>query len=235
MKSLKSRKKIPVAWQRSQQLWSRIRPDKCHDVQRTLQLMVDSVVSCSVPGPHSNRDSVEQIARNASTPIEVESLSEALAKPILPRSAVFFGRLGDVLDEIAANYPDLYWWVSENGLNMASVDPNHVLPDPFDELAGSLTIQHWKNGKLSAKSLLEIAAELDKNCFLVKENLQPGEWQCIAEHNQRRAKEPIRTFVGAAKHRRFGRLVRRCLYRARRKKTQAKSVRTIARDSDFYA
>ena len=119
--------------------------------------MVDSVVSCSVPGPHSNRDSVEQIARNASTPIEVESLSEALAKPILPRSAVFFGRLGDVLDEIAANYPDLYWWVSENGLNMASVDPNHVLPDPFDELAGSLTIQHWKNGKLSAKSLLEIA------------------------------------------------------------------------------
>jgi hypothetical protein len=235
MKSLKPRKKIPAAWQRSQQLWSRIRPDKCHDVQRTTQLMVDSIVSCSIPGPHSSRDSIEQITRNASLPINVESLSEALAKPILPRGAVYFGRLGDVLDEIAVNYPDMYWWVSENGLNMAIMDPNHILPDPFDELAGSLTIQHWKNGRLSTKNLLEIAAELDKNQFPLNGNLQPNEWFTIAEHNQKSSRTPIKTFLEAAKHRRFGRLVRRCLYRARHKKMQAKSARTTARDSDFYA
>jgi hypothetical protein len=39
-------------------------------------------------------------------------------------------------------------------------------------------------GKLSGKSLLEIALELDKNHFLPKKSLQPKEWAVIAEHNQ---------------------------------------------------
>jgi hypothetical protein len=106
--------------------------------------MVGSVVNASLPGPHTKRDAVEEIARTASIPINIESLSEALATPIFPRGASFFRQLGDVLDEITMNYPHMYWWMSGKGLNMAIVEPSHVLPDPFGELAGTLTIQHWK-------------------------------------------------------------------------------------------
>jgi hypothetical protein len=155
VKSMKSRKRVPVAWLRSRQLWSRISPDKCQDVQKTLQLMVNSIVSDSVPGPSSSRDSIEQIARTASIPINIESLSEELDKPILWRGRVFLGRLGDVLDEVAMNYPNMYWWMSDCGLNMAIVDQKHVLPDPFDELAGTLMIQHWKDGSVVHPSKLD--------------------------------------------------------------------------------
>ncbi len=46
-------------------------------------------------------------------------------------------------------------------------------------------MQHWKDGKVSKESLLEIATELDKNRFLPKKTLQPKEWALIAEHNQK--------------------------------------------------
>src|ERR1700690_1574859 len=138
MKSPKSRTRVPVSWQRLRQFWSRIKPDKCHDVEKTLHIMVNSIVCGSLLAPHSHRDSIEQIARIASIPIDIESLSGALAKPTFACGRAFFGRLGDVLNEILTNYPDMYWWVSNKGLVVATVDSNYVLPDPFDEVAGSL-------------------------------------------------------------------------------------------------
>jgi hypothetical protein len=120
----------------------------------------------------------------------------------------------------------MFWWMSDNGLNMAIVNFNHVLPDPFDELAGTLMVQHWKDGKVSKESLLEIATELDKNHFLLKTNLQPKEWAVIAEHNQKFSRAPITTFFQAAKDKRFSHLVRRSLYRARHKKARAQSIQS---------
>jgi hypothetical protein len=223
MKSKKRR--IPAAWRHALQMWSRICPEKCSDIQKTVQL-ASSFVSCAIPGPHSHRDSLEIIARTAGLPFSIESLSEALAAPILPRGATHFTSLGRVLDQIASNYPDMFWWMSDGGLNMAFVNFNQILPNRFDELAGTLMIQHWKDGKVSKESLLEIATELDKNRFLPKKTLQPKEWALIAEHNQKFSRAAITTFLRAAKHKRFSHLVRRSLYRARHRKTTAKSIQS---------
>jgi hypothetical protein len=236
MKSRKSKNRVPVAWQQALQLWwPRFDLDRCSDVPKTLHLMVESFVNCSVAGGSSNRDSVEEIARTASIPINIESLAEALAKPIRVRGGVRFGRLGDELDNIATNYPNMYWWMSDKGLNMAIVDPNHVLPDPFEELAGALMIQHWKDGRLSKESLSEIATELDKNRFFLKDNLQPNEWAAIAEHNQKHSRAAIKTFVQAVRNPRFSRFIRRRLYRARYKRNLTRSPHLSMLETGLYA
>lgn len=86
---------------------------------------------------------------------------------------------------------------------MAIVDPGHDLPHPFDELAGTLMIQHWKDRRLSKESLLEIATALDKNHFPLKITLHPKEWAVIAEHNEKHPRAAIKTLAQAANDKRF--------------------------------
>jgi hypothetical protein len=102
-------------------------------------------------------------------------------------------------------------------------------------LAGTLMIQKSKDGRLSTQSLLEIATELDKKNFHLKENLQRKEWDLIAHHNQKWARAPIKTFVEAANHKRLSRLVRRSLYRAHDKKDRAQSSRLSVPYFGLYA
>lgn len=235
MKSRKPKKRVPIAWRFARQMWTQIRPDRCVDVEKTIQHMATSLVNCSIPAPLTMLDVVEQITRTTSIPINIESVSEKLAAHKISRGPTLFGSLGDALDDIAMNYPNMYWWVSDKGLNMEIIEPSYVLADRFDELAGTLMIQKLKDGRLSTQSLLEIAAELDNNNFHLKENLQRKEWEEIAHHNQKRARAPIKTFVEAANHKRLSRFVRRSLYRARDQKTRALSPRLSVPYFGIYA
>ena len=87
----------------------------------------------------SNRDVVKLIAEDAGLPIE--SLSNALDRPIFFRSRVIYSFLGDALDEIALDYGNMHWWLSDKGLNMAiAVPPNRGRAPTFDELVSGLMI-----------------------------------------------------------------------------------------------
>jgi len=114
------------------------------------------------------------------------------------------------------NYHNMRWWITDKGLNMGGVVPDRVQLSPFDELAGKLTLANWK-GRLSKDAFLEIAKELDKAGFCLKDELQPAQWTVIAQHNQKYSKNAIRTFDQAARNPRFTRYIRKRLYIARNK------------------
>jgi hypothetical protein len=78
-------------------------------------------VSFSVPAHRTNRDVVEQIARESQIP--VESLSDELELPVYTRGQVIDGFAGDKFDQIADNYDNMKWWISDVGLNMGIVMP----------------------------------------------------------------------------------------------------------------
>lgn len=80
----------------------------------------------SIPRNTSNRDAVERIAESCHIPIE--SLSDDLNKPVFLRGRPIFGYVGEQLGEIADDYDNMQWWLSDKGLNMATiVDPPHPL------------------------------------------------------------------------------------------------------------
>jgi hypothetical protein len=64
---------------------------------------------------------VEQIARQSNIP--VESLSADLNEPVFTRGQTIFAFAGEAFDEIAGNYDNMQWWISDVGLNMATVTP----------------------------------------------------------------------------------------------------------------
>ena len=78
--------------------------------------------------------------------IPIDSLPEELSARKLIRGATFFGLAGVCLDPIAGSFPGMQWWVSDKGLSMAILDPELSVLPPFDELAGRLTAERWKNG-----------------------------------------------------------------------------------------
>lgn len=235
MKLKKVKKKVSAAGYYASQMWSRICVEKCADVEKTIQLVEMNLVSCIVPRLSSARDLLEIVTKAASVPVTIDAVSEVLSHGASIRSRTIFDSLGRVLDGIARNHEGMYWWMSEKGLNMDIVAFVDVLPDPFDELASTLTIRHSKNGKISKESLFEIAAELDKSHFLLKNELQPREWGAIAYHNQKHSRAAVTTFSQAAKNKRFCRFVRKSLYRARDKKALIQSAVSSIRSVGLFA
>lgn len=184
-------------------------------------MLRETWVSLSVPGPCTHRAFVQEVARLASPPIFIESLSDHLNAGTL-RGISCFDSMGNVLNHIAMNYLNVYWWVSEKGLNMAVESPQAPLSS-FDALAGRLTTARWKNG-LSQSALIEIAKEIDAHGFKLHDELQPAYWKLIAEHNQKKSRDPITTFEQAILPR-FSRGIRRRLYIARTKFEKTQSSR----------
>lgn len=137
------------------------------------------------------------------------------------RGKSVFGLVGDKIDQIAANFEDMRWWISKDGLNMAVVSPLAAKLSRFDDFAGKLYVNSSKNGKLSKECLVAIAKEVDLAGFALKEELQPAQWKPIAEFNQRNPRQPIKTFEKACIHRVSGRAVRRRLYVARERYIKA--------------
>src|ERR1700733_13541242 len=133
--------------------------EKCAKSNDILNLVEYNAVSISVPGPCTHHDVVEAIASCAAIPIDIESLCTSLRGTESVRGVVCFGYVGKLLDQIAANFTNMRWWISAKGLNMATVLPAPLL-SPFDELAGKLMIDSW-NGGLSENALWSIAKKLD--------------------------------------------------------------------------
>jgi hypothetical protein len=206
------------------QFWSRFSPERCTNLRSAFDLLEQNVVSLSVTGPCTHRHLVGKITLEAEQPISIESLPDTLDTTTLIRGRVCFGYAGDLLDQVAENYPDMRWWISDNGLHMAIVRPGAKQLSSFDELGGRLTSISWKDGKLCREALWEIVRALDEKKFSLKDELQPKQWKEIAEYNQKWPHRAIKTFEQAARNPRFVCSVRRRLYVARQKFAQAHSA-----------
>jgi hypothetical protein len=158
---------------------------------------------------------VEAIAEQSQVPFAIQSLADVLSQTKLGGGKSIFGLASNEIDRIAANYVDMHWWISKEGLNMATVAPALARLSEFDELAGKLYVDMSTDGKLSEQILIAIAQKLDVAGFTLKEQLQPAQWKAIAEFNRKYAREAIKTFGRACQHRRSVRSIRKRLYVAR--------------------
>jgi hypothetical protein len=201
-------------------LWQRFDSVRTKATSGDRQLLLN-IVSLTIPAPWTHRDAVEAIARQSPLPIAIHSLPGVLSETKLVRGKSVFGLVGDKIDQIAANFEDMRWWISKDGLNMAVVSPLAAKLSRFDDFAGKLYVNSSKNGKLSKECLVAIAKEVDLAGFALKEELQPAQWKPIAEFNQRNPRQPIKTFEKACIHRVSGRAVRRRLYVARERYIKA--------------
>jgi hypothetical protein len=102
-------------------LWRNFSYEKTSKTSKFRELLIYNFVSLSVPAHQTHRDVVEQIARESHIP--VESLSDDLNQPVFSRGQAIFGFAGDQFDQIADDYDNMQWWISDIGLNMAIVVP----------------------------------------------------------------------------------------------------------------
>jgi hypothetical protein len=82
------------------------------------EVIPDAVVSCQVPAPCSMLDVVKAIAEHSSVPFPIDTISDQLLKPVLPRGKTLFGNTGEYIDQLLGNYSDLQWWFTAKGLTI---------------------------------------------------------------------------------------------------------------------
>jgi hypothetical protein len=123
--------------------WSRFSEyDNTVDQETLRRLAEDNWVSHSVSAPGTQRDVVEQMAKHAQVPVAIESVPHELAEGKLIRGRAIFESLGNALDKMALNYPGMYWWLTEHGVNMAVVEPLHFrLGERLENEVGTLAPQ----------------------------------------------------------------------------------------------
>jgi len=108
-------------------LWSRYSEyDNTIDEDTVRRLMEDNFVSHSVAAPCTQLDVVKQGAQQTPTPVAIESVSNLLARDTFIRGRLVFDPLGNALDKVALNYPNvcaqtnaLAWC---NGLRLATTE-----------------------------------------------------------------------------------------------------------------
>lgn len=88
-----------------------------------------------MPANSTHRDELEQIASTLQPPLAIELVHEQLSKTIFSRGKTILLAAADEIDRIAANYEDMYWWISKHGLNIDRVPPLAPKVSRFDELA----------------------------------------------------------------------------------------------------
>lgn len=220
--------------------YSRLAADRFTKSPEIFKLFFQSRVSITVLAPATLREQVIRIVHGATNPFAVESLANELDTIKSVRGSSYFGSLGDVLDGIAQNFPNMRWWISEKGLNMAIV-PLEELLGQFDLLAGKLCCDHWKNGRISKTDLRLIARELDARAAEIEgaflERFEPSARKKIAEYNQKHPRATIKTFEQVIDKPTLVRLVRKRLYRAHERFLRSKALCSV-RDwlrTDFYA
>jgi len=171
---------------------------------------------------------VTAICKKAPHTIPIDLLSLQLQAPVLARAKVVFGSAWHAIDEIAGNYPNMKWWISEQGLTMDIVIPTPP-PEDFDQIAGKLVFemrQKFPESQLSRHQYLEIAAHLEN--FKVLDVLPKGPRKELAEWNQKNGKGAIQTFsqaITAKQPKRLSRETLRRLYRAHDKFKRRQSIR----------
>jgi hypothetical protein len=175
-------------------LWERFDLERTKETGGDIKRLQDNPVSLTVPANCTHRYVLEAIANSLQPPLAIESLAQELGSQRLPRGqAIFHRSAGDVIDKIAANYEQMYWWISTHGLNMVSVLPMSKPLSEFDELAGRLYVEGSKNGELADELLLYIAKQLDSAGLNWRE-LQPKQREKVAYYNQKNSKYPLKTF-----------------------------------------
>jgi hypothetical protein len=194
-------------------LWTRYRDDKTS--RQAYELLSYNYVNSSYTRGITVRGIVELMAAKAVIPIPIESLCEELTGPLLSRGGVVFGYVGKFLDELAESFPDMYWWISDVGLNFKVLPPDVPELSAFDQLAGGLTVENWANGKLLSDAVPAIADALDNAGFSVSDELQPAQWKAIAEHNQKYSRRAVKTFRDIVLKPTFVRFFKKRLYTAR--------------------
>jgi hypothetical protein len=204
-----------MAKTQKQDYWNRFDALRTSGARGDVDVLRVNPVNLSVPASSSHFDHIIEISRSASTPFPIKSLSEKLNAHRSPRGRGYFGHVGDIIEQLMTNYPTLRWWIEADGLVVDEISSELGPLSAFDLHAGSMAVEHIKNGRLDKDSLLIIAEQLDARGFLLKENLQPAQWRPIAEYNQKHSRTPIRTFAKAVNNPKFSRGVRRRLYVAR--------------------
>jgi hypothetical protein len=204
-------------------LWRRFDSVRTKETGGDRRLFLTNFVSLTISAPWTHRDAVEAIARQSQMPIAIHSLAVGLMHKKFGRGRSIFGLAGDEIDRIAAQYENVDWWISKEGLNMAIVPLAAARLSRFDELVGKLYADMSKDGKLSKEILSAIAKEVDVAGFTLKEQLQPAQWKPIAKYNQDYPRESIKTFERACRHRLSVRSIRKRLYVARERYMAANS------------
>ena len=210
-------------------MWSRFSNERTPKRAREwLYGRLENHIGCTVSAPCSLGQVVTAICEKAQHAVPIELLSLQLRAPVLHRAETVFGSAWDAIDEIACNYPNMQWWISEHGLTMDIVIPTPP-PQDFDQIAGKLVFemrQKFPGRHLPRNQYLEIAAHLEN--FKVLDLLPKGSRKELAEWNQKNGKGAIQTFsqaIAAKQPKRLSRETIRRLYRAHDKFKRRQSIR----------
>jgi hypothetical protein len=201
--------------------WSQFDQKRTRETGGTADVLLDNIVSLTMPAGSSHREAVEHIACQASKPFPIVSISKLLDENKSLRGRVYYGDAGQQIDKILHNYPRMRWWMEKDGLVIDAVPLSANRLSDFDQKAGKLVCEGTTDGKLSADSVRQIAAGLDAAGFSLSESLQPAQWKPIADHNRKHAKSAIKTFAAAVSHPKFVRSIRLRLYVARERYQKA--------------
>jgi hypothetical protein len=194
-------------------------------------LLEDNHVSCSLPGGVAHQRVVGEITRNAEQSIPIDTLSPVLKTISLPRGRVVFGSSWDQIDQIAAAYSNMRWWMSESGLRMEVILTSAASPpaagdsSTFEQTVARLFREaqlNSKTGRLSRQQHTEIAQELDT--FKLRDHLTEQYRKTLMEWNQKHPNRPIYTFVQAIEAKNpkgIRRATLQCWYRAMEKVKKA--------------
>lgn len=182
--------------------------------------ILNNVINCTAPANCTDRDVVEQIAKQATIQIPIESLPCELEQRVHVRGMVCFGCPGKYFDQIARNYDQMQWWISKDGLNMEAATIARL--STFDALAGKLMFEarplRSTTGRLATEEYTRIAAQLDEARFKPKKYLEGKAREHLADWNQKHPSKAIQTFQDAWSVKIPGldlrRAVHRRLYRA---------------------
>lgn len=215
----------PIGWSR----FNSHRSSRSNGAKLFRDQILNNIVSHSVPSGWTHRTLIEEIAADASVPIDIEFLDEKLSRfedidgPKAfgaPRGRVVFGFVGNILDKIIFhNHDDLEWWISDKGLNVGL--PESQLSD-FDRTAGGLMIaaRARHDGYLPQIEYEQIADKFDEAGFKLLETITGQARSDLAEWNQKNPRSAIKTFAAAIRKRRLKgleglkRAVKKSLYQA---------------------
>jgi hypothetical protein len=161
--------------------------------------ILNNVINYTAPANCTDRDVVEQIAKQATIQIPIESLPCELEQRVHVRGKVCIGFPGKYFDQIARNYDQMQWWVSKNGLNMEAATIARL--STFDALAGKLMFEarplRGTTGRLPAEEYKKIAAQVDEAGLKPQEHLEGKSRRQLADWNQKHPRKAVRTFQEA--------------------------------------
>jgi hypothetical protein len=161
--------------------------------------ILENVVYCTVYAPCTDRDALEQIARQSQPPIPIESLPDVLNETVHPRGRTLFEFCGNRIDQIARNHPAMQWWISKNGLHMEAIVDSNL--SEFDALAGKLMSEarprRGENKRLPIAEYEKIARELDRVGFRPIDCLEGKHRDELANWNRKYPRKAIKTFSAA--------------------------------------